>query len=196
MWKPTSRIPDGTITIDEWEPGWLGSNNSALGHASVGSFRRFPRWESENKRLAHFSAIQSTSFASPFLSFAGGGMDPVANTASWHHSNSVNASASVPISQLCIVHQLATVVEICLGEDGGKEVGKWTDLSLDIFIAFSRTRLSFLGLSSGGNWYCDGGVGDASAMSGTYSPKARTCIENILRMFARNGCATNGCTNG
>jgi hypothetical protein len=123
-------------------------------------------------------------------------MDPEANTPSWRYSNSVNASASVPISQLCIVRQLATVMEICLGEDGGEEVGTWTDLSLDILIAFSRTRLSFLGLSSGGNWYCDDGVGEASARSGTYSPKARTtCMENILRMFVWNGCA-NGCTNG
>jgi hypothetical protein len=37
-------------------------------------------------------------------------MDPEANTPSWGHSNSVNASASVPISQLYVVRQLATVV--------------------------------------------------------------------------------------
>ena len=67
-------------------------------------------------------------------------MDPEANTPSWGHSNSVNASASVPISQLYVVRQLATVEEICLGLG---EVGSWTDLSLDILIAFSRTRLSF-----------------------------------------------------
>jgi len=65
----------------------------------------FPVWEDlGRKKQAYFSAMESTSAASPFLRCAGG-IDPGANTARCGHSYSVNASASVPISQLPIVCQ-------------------------------------------------------------------------------------------
>lgn len=51
-------------------------------------------------------------------------MDPGANTPSWDHSNSVNASASVPSSQLCIIRQLTAIMEMPLEGMEGKEPGR------------------------------------------------------------------------
>lgn len=95
----TGRVPDGTIAIDEWkrtgcfvrnEPGFS-RQASESSTPAVGELKR--------RKRTHFSMIWSTSPARP-LSCVGGGMDPEANTASSGHSYSVNASSSVPNSQL------------------------------------------------------------------------------------------------
>ena len=119
----TGRIPDGTITINEWKTKWLVSSDAAFGtEALTQSFAAFR--EKKKERLAHFSAIKSTSAASLSLSFGGGGIDPGSNTPREDHSYSVNASASVPSSQLYTVRHLIAVVEIRLERMEGKILGR------------------------------------------------------------------------
>jgi hypothetical protein len=45
--RPTGRISDGAITIDEWKPGWFVSNNAKFGHqqASTQSFNAPRDWK-------------------------------------------------------------------------------------------------------------------------------------------------------
>jgi len=82
----------------------------------------------KGKEQAYFLAMESTSFASPFFRCAGGGMDRGANTERWDHSYSVSASASVPSSQLCIVHQFTVIVRVNSGRGEEEVDGEETDL--------------------------------------------------------------------